>query len=68
MKAMKAIEQYFSVVLFIVPYKVVLTTESVDKILEYWCDNSNESSTAALSCGTACFSESYEIKMYEFQF
>jgi len=38
---MKAIEQYFPVVLFIVLYKVVLTFESVDEILK--CDISNES-------------------------
>ena len=38
---MKAIEQYFPVVLFIVLYKVVLTSESVDEILK--CDYSNES-------------------------
>ena len=30
----KAIEQYFTVVLFITPYKVVLTLESVDEILQ----------------------------------
>ena len=30
---MKAIEQYFPVVLFIMLYKVVLTFESVDEIL-----------------------------------
>ena len=38
---MKATEQYFPVVLFIMLYKVVLTFESVDEIL--WCDHSNES-------------------------
>ena len=38
---MKATEQYFLVVLFILLYKVVLTFESVDEIL--WCDHSNES-------------------------
>ena len=38
---MKATELYFSVVLFIMLYKVVLTFESVDEIL--WCDHSNES-------------------------
>jgi len=38
---MKAIEQYFPVVLFIMLYKVVLTFESVDEILK--CDISNES-------------------------
>ena len=32
---LKATEQYFPVVLFIVLYKVVLTFESVDEIL--WC-------------------------------
>ena len=38
---MKATEQYFPVVVFIMLNKVVLTFESVDKIL--WCDHSNES-------------------------
>ena len=38
---MKAIEQYFPVVLFIMLCKVVLTFESVDEILK--CDHSNES-------------------------
>ena len=38
---MKATEQYFPVVLFIMLYKVVLTFESVDEIL--WCYHSNES-------------------------
>ena len=38
---MKASEQYFPVVLFIMLYKVVLTFESVDEIL--WSDHSNES-------------------------
>ena len=37
---MKASEQYFPVVLFIMLYKVVLTFESVDEILK--CDHSNE--------------------------
>ena len=37
---MKATEQYFPVVLFIVLYKVVLTFESVDEILK--CDHSTE--------------------------
>ena len=39
---MKATEQYFPVVLFIMLYKVVLTFESVDEIL--WRDHSNETS------------------------
>ena len=38
---MKATEQYFPVVLFIMLYKVVLTFGSVDEILK--CDHSNES-------------------------
>ena len=38
---MKATEQYFHVVLFIMLYKVVLPFESVDEILK--CDHSNES-------------------------
>ena len=38
---MKAIEQYFLVVLFIMLYKVGLTFESVDEILK--CDHLNES-------------------------
>ena len=47
---MKATEQFFPVVLFIMKYKVVLTFESVDEILK--CDHSNESYGAVLSCGT----------------
>ena len=38
---MKATEQYFPVVLFIMLYKVALTFESVNEILK--CDDSNES-------------------------
>ena len=38
---MKATEQYFPVVLFIILYKMNLTFESVDEILK--CDYSNES-------------------------
>ena len=37
---MKATEQYFPAVLFIMLYKVVLTFEYVDEILK--CDHSNE--------------------------
>ena len=46
---MKATEQYFPVILFIILYKVVLPFESVDNILK--CDHSNESYWAVLSCG-----------------
>ena len=38
---MKATEQYFPVVLYITLYRVVLTFESVDKILKF--GHSNES-------------------------
>ena len=37
---MKATEQYFPLVLFIMLYKVVLTFESADEILK--CDHSSE--------------------------
>ena len=50
---MKATEQYFPWVLFIILYKVVLTFESVDEIL--WCDHSNESYWAVLSSGTVYY-------------
>ena len=43
---MKAIEQYFHVVLFITLYKVVLTFKSVDETLVR--DHSNESYWAVL--------------------
>ena len=39
---MKVTEQYFPVLVFIMLYKVVLTFESVDKILKF--ERSNESS------------------------
>ena len=38
---MKAIEQYFPLMLFLTLQKVILTFESVDEILK--CDHSNES-------------------------
>ena len=50
---MKATEQYFPVVLFIMLYRVVLTFVSVYEIL--WCDHSNESYLAVLSCGAAYY-------------
>ena len=47
---MKATEQYFPVVLFIMLYKVVLTfySRSVDEILK--CDHSYDSYCAVLFC------------------
>ena len=50
---MKAAEQYFPVVLFIILYKVVLTFESVDEILK--CDPSSESYWVVLFCGAVYY-------------
>ena len=50
---MKAIEQYFHVVLFLMLSKVVLTLKSVDETLV--CYHSNESYGAVLSCGTVSY-------------
>ena len=47
---MKATKQYFPLVLFIMLYSVILTFESVDEAT--WCDLSNESYQAVLSCGS----------------
>ena len=50
---MKATEQYFPVLLFIMMYKVVQTFESVDEIRK--CNHSNESYWAVLSSGTVYY-------------
>ena len=50
---MKATEQYFPVILFIILYRVVLTFESVDEILQ--SNLSNESYGAVLLGGTAYY-------------
>ena len=42
---MKATGQYFPVVLFIVRYKVVSTSEFVDETLKYMCDHSTQYSS-----------------------
>ena len=52
---MKATEQYFPVVLFIMLFKVVLTFESVDEILK--CDHSTDSYCAVFSCGAVHYAE-----------
>ena len=49
---MKATEQYFPVVPFIMLYKVVISFESVDEILK--CDHSNESNQEVLSHDAVC--------------
>ena len=51
---MKAIEEYFQVVLFIMLYKVFPTLESVDESLLV-NDHSNESYLALLSSGTVYY-------------
>ena len=50
---MKATEQYFPVVLFIMLYKVVLTFECVDEIFK--CYHSNESYWAILFHGAVYY-------------
>ena len=50
---MKVAEQYFPVVPFIMLYKVVVTFESVVKILK--CDNSDGSQCAVLSRGAVYY-------------
>ena len=62
---MKATEQYFPVVLFIMLYKVVLTFESVDQILK--CDHSKQSSSPVLSAGIICFPVSLKINFRIFR-
>ena len=57
---MKATEQYYPVVLFIMLYKVALTSESVDETLQ--CDHSNEISSAVLSLGTIYIYVFYKMK------
>ena len=58
---MKATEQYFPVVLFIMLYKVVLNFESVAKIVE--CDHLNETSLAVVLHGAICFSAFFKMKL-----
>ena len=61
----KATEQSFPVVLFVMLYKVVLTFESVDEILK--CDHSNESYWAVLLCVPVYYSvnDSSNFKVHE---
>ena len=58
---MKAIEQYFPVVLFIILYKVVLPFESVDEILK--CDHSSEKIMKAIEkyCSVKLFIMLYKV-------
>ena len=65
---MKATEQYFLVVPFIIVCKVALTFESVYEIL--WCDHSNEShwanvtSLAVLSDVVSSFKAFYKMTIW----
>ena len=45
--------KYLNVIHFVMLHEVVLTFESVDEVL--WCDHSNESYWAVLSCGTVYY-------------
>ena len=63
---MKATEQYFPVVLFIMLYKVVLTFESVNKVL--WCVQLKESASKVLFHDAICFLGHYTIKCWTFVF
>ena len=58
---MKAIEQYFPVVLFILLYKVVLAFESLSYGVPF-----NETSSAVLSHVTICFVAFYKVKSENF--
>jgi len=62
---MKAIQQYFHVVLFIMLYNVVLNFKSMNETLV--CDHSNESHSAVLSCGTVYYAVEggSEFQVYE---
>ena len=61
---MKATEQYFPVVLFIMLCNVVMTFESVDEIL--WCDYSNESYWTVLSRGTVYYAVQPGLEIGDF--
>ena len=50
---LKAIEQYYHVVLFIMLYNMVVTFKSANETLV--CDHSKESCSAVLSCGTVYY-------------
>ena len=62
---MKATEQYFPVVLFIMLHKVVLTFESVNKVL--WCVPLKESSSKVLFHDTTCFFRTLHNEMLDFR-
>ena len=55
---MKAIKQYVPVVLFLMLYKVIVSSDFVDEILK--CDHSNESYGAVLS-SAAVYNAVYKV-------
>ena len=57
---MKATEQYFPMVLFIMLYNLTLSFEFVDEILK--CDHSNESYCVVLSYGAVCYAVQFDSK------
>ena len=57
---MKATEQHFPVVLYIMLYKMILTFDSVDEILRF--DHLNESYWAVLSYGTVYYEVQGDFK------
>ena len=59
---MKATEQYFPVVLFIMLYKVVLSCETVDAILK--CDCSNESYLVLTNFGAYLISRKFGLTVF----
>ena len=59
---MKATEQSFPVVLFIMLYNMVPTFESVNEILK--CDHSDESYRAVLSCGVVYYMYAVQSTKY----
>ena len=63
---MKAIEQYFPVVLFIMLYKVVLTFESVDEILK--CDHLNKNLVSSTFAWNHLFFSILQNEIWDFTY
>ena len=62
----KAFEQHFPVVLFIIVYQLVLTFESVDEFLKR--DHSNENYCAVLLCGAVyCIVEAFFLYIFKYR-
>jgi len=61
---MKATEQYFPVVLFIMLHNVVVTFESEDEFLKF--DHLSECLPAKLSCVPFLFKKKIKFEIYDF--